>query len=103
MMSQMVSGSWGIKAYIVETWYKMVIEKTLTYDATIWRHNLTIRNKEVLTTCQRHFLQAIIKAYKIAPTAALQILAGMIPIHLQVRNEAAYGTISRLRVSRLNS
>lgn len=93
----MVSAGWGIKPYSVKTWCKTVVEKTLTYAASIWGHNLNTRGKEVLTTYQRHFLLAIVKAYETTSNAAFQVLAGLIPIHLQVKKEAVYGTISRLR------
>lgn len=73
------------------------MEKTLIDAASIWGHNLNMWSREVLTTCQRLFLLAIVKPYKTFPTAAHQVLAAVIPIHLLVKIEAAYWTISRFK------
>lgn len=49
----MTAKGWGLKANIIKMWYTTVVEKTLTYAAPIWGHQMDRRNKEILSTCQR--------------------------------------------------
>lgn len=55
------------------------------------------RSKEVSVSYQRHFALVIVKAYTTALTAVLQVLSGLIAIHIQVKCEAVYLTISSSR------
>lgn len=88
--------SWGVDASLIKIWYKVVIEKIITYAAPIWGQNLNRRELDILASCQRPFLRAIVKPYRTAPTSALQVLSGILPIHIAVQAEATVGGVLRL-------
>lgn len=59
--------------------------------------NLNNRSKKNSFSCQPHFALALVMAYKTASTVALLVLSNLIAIHLQIKNEAVYENVWRLR------
>ncbi|GBM44444.1 hypothetical protein AVEN_250839-1, partial [Araneus ventricosus] len=64
--------------------YKTVIERMVASGAGVWYLNPTIRIGRKLSFVQRGFLLAITGAYRTTPTAALQVILGIEPLHLQL-------------------
>ncbi|GBM36430.1 hypothetical protein AVEN_234814-1 [Araneus ventricosus] len=69
----------------------------LTHGAKVWCQNPTTKLANKLAKMQRGFLLAISGAYRTSPTAALQVVLGIAPLHLQFQMESHYVTLTRLR------
>lgn len=75
----------GPKSYRRKTITSVVLSATL-YGASIWhvalKHNHYVN---LLTSINRHLSLLITSAYRTAPTRAIELIAGMIPIDLLVK------------------
>ncbi|GBL78342.1 hypothetical protein AVEN_42869-1 [Araneus ventricosus] len=91
--------TWGINRNIRRLLYKTVIERTLCYGAAAWGHNMTSRLQKRLESIQRLFLLYITGVYRTASTAALQVVTGLQPLHLQIQQDATYARVARARSS----
>ncbi|GBN44191.1 hypothetical protein AVEN_37148-1 [Araneus ventricosus] len=60
---------------------------------------MTSRFPKKLDSIQRLFSLYITSAYRTTPTAALQVLTGLQPLHLQIQQEATYARFARARSS----
>ncbi|GBN45734.1 hypothetical protein AVEN_199105-1 [Araneus ventricosus] len=57
-----------------------------------------LKMKRKLSSIQRPFLLHISGAYRTTPTAALQTILGIPPLHMQLQFEARFISIYRLRI-----
>ncbi|GBM63507.1 hypothetical protein AVEN_73787-1 [Araneus ventricosus] len=89
-LCRIVGKTWGINKNIRRLLYKTVIERTLCHGAAAWGHNMTSQLQKKLDSMQRQFLLYITGAYRTTPTAALQVVTGLQPLHLQIQQEATY-------------
>ncbi|XP_072400774.1 uncharacterized protein [Diabrotica undecimpunctata] len=72
---------WGRSPKTLKAIYENAVKPMLLYGAEIWgKRDKDTRIAKQLAAAERPFLRAITKAYKTAPTAALHILAGTIPL-----------------------
>jgi len=78
--------------------YNSVIERVLAHGAVAWCLEPTVRIERKLSTLQRPFLLAISGAYRTTPTAALQVILGIPPLHLQLQREARSMALYKLRL-----
>ncbi|GBL96423.1 hypothetical protein AVEN_43735-1 [Araneus ventricosus] len=90
--------NWGISQIHRWTLYKTVIERRLTHGSSAWCLNPTFKLKRKLSSIQRPFLLHISGAYRTTPTAALQTILGIPPLHMQLQFEARFTSIYHLRV-----
>ncbi|GBN18537.1 hypothetical protein AVEN_112500-1 [Araneus ventricosus] len=90
--------SWGVPLNHRRTLYKTVIERVLEHGAVAWCLEPTVRIARKLSTIQRTFLLAISGAYRTTSTAALQVILGISPLHLQLQIEARGTALFRLRL-----
>ncbi|GBM90624.1 Putative protein in type-1 retrotransposable element R1DM [Araneus ventricosus] len=90
--------SWGVPLIHRRTLYKTVTERVLAHGAVAWCLEPTVRIARKLSTIQRPFLLAISGAYRITSTAALQVILGIPPLHLQLQREARGTALFRLRL-----
>ncbi|GBM17710.1 hypothetical protein AVEN_56031-1 [Araneus ventricosus] len=90
--------SWGVSLKHRRTLYKTIIERVLTHGAVAWCLDPTVRIARKLSTIQRPFLLAISGSYRTTSTAALQVIPGMPPLHLQLQREARGTALFRLRL-----
>ncbi|GBM86790.1 hypothetical protein AVEN_234186-1 [Araneus ventricosus] len=91
--------TWGINRNIRRLLHKTVIERTLCHGVSVWGHNMTSRLQKKLDSIQRLFHLYITGAYRITPTAVLQVVTGLQPLHLQIQQEAIYARVTRGRSS----
>jgi ribonuclease HI len=81
--------TWGLKPKIVHWVYTMVVRPGITYASTVWwprvRHK-TSRAK--LSKLQGLAYLGITGAMKTAPTAAIEVLLGLPPLHLAIKAQA---------------
>ncbi|GBO13043.1 hypothetical protein AVEN_215255-1 [Araneus ventricosus] len=90
--------SWGVPLIHRRTLYKTVTERVLAHGAVAWCLEPTVRIARKLSTIQHPFLLAISGAYRTTSTAALQVILGIPPLHLQLQREARGTALFRLRL-----
>ncbi|GBM50951.1 hypothetical protein AVEN_114604-1 [Araneus ventricosus] len=73
------------------------MERTLAHGVSGWSRNLTQRLENKLRSIQRPILLSITCAYRTTLTAALQVIAGLMSLHLKIKLESEYVRIPRLR------
>lgn len=76
--------TWGLSGSVKKTIYNMATEKIISYGCEIWYLH-TARQRQKLAKIQRAALRAITGTYRTVATSAMQVLAGIIPIHLKLR------------------
>lgn len=79
--------------------YKAVFIPRITYGASIWMDNWGKVETAKINRTQRIPLLAVTGAYRTAPTEGLQVVAGLLPLDLQIlwegiRQEARQGAIT---------
>ncbi|XP_035231116.1 uncharacterized protein LOC118202989 [Stegodyphus dumicola] len=73
---------WGISPYIQKVLYLTVIERMVTYAAAIWAEPMQGRKVRHLQSLQRQFALQITRAFRTTSSSALNVMAGLIPLHL---------------------
>ncbi|GBM30570.1 hypothetical protein AVEN_27608-1 [Araneus ventricosus] len=97
-LKRIARGNWEISQIHRWTLYKTVIERMLAHGSSAWCLNPTLKMKRKLSSIQRPFLLHISGAYRTTPTAALQTILGIPPLHMQLQFEARLTLIYRLRI-----
>ncbi|GBN93600.1 Retrovirus-related Pol polyprotein from type-1 retrotransposable element R1, partial [Araneus ventricosus] len=95
-LQKIAGGSWGLSQRMRIQLYRAVAERTLAHAASAWSRDITQKQIEKLNSIQRLFLLNLTGAYRTAPTAALQIIAGIMPLHLKLKMEAHFTHVTRL-------
>ncbi|GBM54156.1 hypothetical protein AVEN_67264-1 [Araneus ventricosus] len=98
-LKRISDGNWGISQIHRRTLYKTVIERMLAHGSSAWCLNPTCKMKMKLSSIQRLFLLHISGACRTTPTAALQAILGIPPLHRQLQFEAIFTSICRLIIS----
>ncbi|GBM54637.1 hypothetical protein AVEN_214613-1 [Araneus ventricosus] len=91
--------TWDINKNFRRLLYETDIERTLCHGAAAWGHNMKSRLQKNLDSIQRLSLLYITGAYRTIPTATLQVVTGLRPLHLQIQQEATYALVARARAS----
>ncbi|GBL92856.1 hypothetical protein AVEN_4556-1 [Araneus ventricosus] len=73
-----------------------VVEKIILYASAAWAHNMTTRQQKLLSSTQRKVLLKITGAYSTAPTAALQVIEGLVPLHIKTKIQSTLVSVGRL-------
>jgi hypothetical protein len=81
--------TWGLKPRVVHWIYTMVMRTVLTYVSTVWwpRVRYDVSRTE-LSKIQRLACLAITGGMKATPTAAMEVLLGLPPLHVMIEAEA---------------
>jgi Reverse transcriptase (RNA-dependent DNA polymerase)/Endonuclease-reverse transcriptase len=92
------SANWGIRQATSRVIYGAVFLPRITYASEIWRNGLkTGRAIRLLGSKQRRALLSITGAYRTVSTDALQVVAGQLPLDLEVEwNAVRKGSRSQL-------
>ncbi|GBL86917.1 hypothetical protein AVEN_218662-1 [Araneus ventricosus] len=85
--NRIVQSDFSIDKHILKTWYFVVTEKALLYDAGVWGGSLNNENIKRLATIQRVFLLKFMKVYRTTSTQVLGVLAGIPPLYLSAKAE----------------
>jgi hypothetical protein len=81
---------WGLKPNMVMWLYQTVIKPMVTYGSLLWWNRAQQgNNKSILAQIQRMACVAISGALRTAPTVALEAMLDLLPLHLQIKKEAA--------------
>ncbi|GBO38263.1 hypothetical protein AVEN_115776-1 [Araneus ventricosus] len=87
---------WGLKQNSKRILYQTVTNSMLLYGASAWTLSVSPRLEKNLTSIQRIFLLYITGSYRTTPTAALQTITGIMPLHLKTQQEAVYFSVTSL-------
>jgi hypothetical protein len=84
--------TWGLKPKVLHWIYIVIIRPILTYGAMAWwiRVNYNVSRME-LNKLQRLACLAIMGVMKTTPTAAMEVLLGLLPLHVVIEAEAQAG------------
>ncbi|GBN38038.1 Putative protein in type-1 retrotransposable element R1DM [Araneus ventricosus] len=88
---------WGLKQKYKRILYQTVTERMLLYGASAWALSFSPKLEKKLSSIQRIFLLYITCSYRTTPTAALQTITGIIPLHLKAQQEAIFINVTCLR------
>ena len=95
-----VGKTWGLSPTGIRWLYNQVIIPSVMYSSVVWHHSAEqkLYLKQRLETVQRQAALMITRGLKSAPTANLEIVAGIQPISLRIK-ENAIKTALRLKLS----
>ncbi|XP_035232614.1 uncharacterized protein LOC118204395 [Stegodyphus dumicola] len=88
-LRQFYGYKWGLNHHIQKILYTTVVEKLVTYAAAIWALPMQRRKIKHLSTIQRPFALGITRAYITTSTDAINVLAGLLPLHIRTEEEEA--------------
>lgn len=89
-LRQMTSANWGVSQTASIIIYKAVFLPRITYAAEIWVKALELKKSIILLErIQREALKAATSAYNTASTPALQVIAGLLPLDLEIKKYIA--------------
>ncbi|GBL93073.1 hypothetical protein AVEN_216435-1 [Araneus ventricosus] len=88
--------SWGISMKNRRILYKIVFERMLAHGSSVWCLRPTVRMERKLSTIQRSFLLNISSVYSTTVIAALHVILGIAPLHLQLQQESRLINICKL-------
>ncbi|GBL99277.1 hypothetical protein AVEN_177312-1 [Araneus ventricosus] len=74
--------------------YLTVLKKFILYASAAWAHNMTVRQQKLLSSIQRKFLFNITGAYNTTPTAALQVIEGLMHLHIKAKMQSTLAKLS---------
>lgn len=82
--------TWGISPELMLAMYQMTVRPIITYAAWIWWPKVDQKGTiNKLTTLQRYACLSITGAMCTTPTAAMEAILGLIPIHIHIKEMAA--------------
>ncbi|GBN05064.1 hypothetical protein AVEN_117935-1 [Araneus ventricosus] len=96
-ITRIAGTNWGINKDLRRRLYTTVAERIIFHGAAACAYPLSARQSRLLNSIQRKFLLNIAGAYSTTPTAALQVIEGIIPLHIKAEQEAACVRTARLR------
>lgn len=90
----MFGRKWGLHPRMIYWCYRTIILPTITYGSTIW-WTKTLQNKTqvMLQKIQRLACLGITGGMKTCPTASMEMILNLPPLHLQIKKEAMRGII----------
>ncbi|GBO17705.1 hypothetical protein AVEN_186952-1 [Araneus ventricosus] len=88
--------SWGLSKNNRRQLYLTVVEKVILYASAARTHNITARQHKLLSSIQRKFLLNITGAHNTTPTAALQVIEGLMPLHIKAKMQSTLVRVGRL-------
>ncbi|GBN54262.1 Retrovirus-related Pol polyprotein from type-1 retrotransposable element R1 [Araneus ventricosus] len=96
---KIIGENWEFSLKLRRMLYKTVIERMLAYGAAVWCLDPSVRIRRKLNTIKRPFLLVLTGAYRTTATLALQVILEILPLYLQLRQEARLTAIRRLNIS----
>jgi len=81
--------TYGLEVKDMTTIYKGLAESVLTYGASVWGNRIPQKSMDKLSSTQRQLLIWVTRAYSTVSRDALPVLAGVLPIDLQIKRRSA--------------
>ena len=94
-LARLASSRWGLRHEALSRVYKGVFKPIAEYAASGWADLCKIADKRRLQAIQRQALLAVTKAYRTASWESLCVIAGEIPIDLQLEKHRALFNLRR--------
>ena len=86
---RMISSKWGLKLRQMVWLYESIVRPILTYGSIVWVNSLDRKYiVKLLEKVQRTACMMITGAMKSTPTAGLECILNLSPIHLHIKTEA---------------
>ena len=96
LLRQVVGPTWGPPPHIAKWLYTAVVRPALTYGALVWaQHTRRITIQNALQKAQRLALVMLAPMRLKSPTKGLELVAGVLPLHLCIQ-ELAVSTYNRI-------
>jgi hypothetical protein len=83
--------TWDLKLKVLHWIYIMIIRPILTYGAMVWWTRINYVSRMELNKLQRLACQAMKGEKKTTPTAAMEVLLGIPPLHVVIEAQAQAG------------
>ncbi|CAI6371893.1 unnamed protein product [Macrosiphum euphorbiae] len=84
-LRNLYSANWGMRNATARTIYKGVFLPRVTYASEVWGHGAKLeKSKKKLSSGQRAALLAITGAYRTSSTNCLAVVAGTLPLDLEI-------------------
>ena len=83
--SKLAATEWGLTCPTLGTYYRAIFLPMASYAVGAWGDRIDVRSTRQITTAQRQILLRITKAYRTASTPALQVVAGVLPLDLELQ------------------
>ncbi|GBL84716.1 hypothetical protein AVEN_191160-1 [Araneus ventricosus] len=87
-LREVTGPSWGLNKNI-----DYLVEKVILHGAAAWDLTSQYDNR-LLSSIQRMILLSISGAYNTIPTAALQVIEGLVSLHIKAKHEATLVRVS---------
>jgi hypothetical protein len=92
-MQRYIWKTWGLKPKVLYKTYTAVVRPIVTYADTIWWPRVKLKTSQAeLSKMLWVACLGITGAIKTTPTAAIEILLGLPPLHMQLEAEAMIGS-----------
>lgn len=84
-LTRMVHSVWGLRYPVMRTYYRTIFLPMMTYAAGAWADRVDRRHTRQVLSSQRTILIRLTKAYSTSSTESLQVVAGCLPLDLQLQ------------------
>ena len=83
--------TWGLKPKVLHWIHIMIIRPILTYGSTVWWQRVSYNVKKMELIKLQRLACLAITVIKTTPTAAMEVLLGLLPLHVITETEAQAG------------
>lgn len=91
---RMFQTTWGLSTKMVRWLYTAMVRPIITYGAIVWGHRTKVLSvQQTLQKFQRMVCVGAIGAFRSTPTAALEVLLDLPPLHLFVNQQAQMASL----------
>ena len=81
--------NWGLKFSALRTIYKGVVIPVITYTSAGWYDLCGVKDRQIIARAQKFALLVVSGAYRLASRESLCVIAGSLPIDLQLKQSRA--------------
>ncbi|XP_055715172.1 uncharacterized protein LOC129809388 [Phlebotomus papatasi] len=86
---RMIGKTWGLSPKVMHFIYTQVVRPVIGFASVVWWPRVKLKcTVEALNRFQRHACLAITGALRSTPTAALEVLLNLLPLHIFIEQEA---------------
>lgn len=88
-MRRMFSTTWGLSTKMVRWMYMSMVRPIIAYGAIVWEHRTKVKSvQQMLQKFQRLICVGATGAFRSTPTAALEVLLDIPPLHMFISQQA---------------
>ena len=85
---QTVGREWGLTPNRVMWIHKAIIRPQVTYGSVVWAHSINNSHRKMLDSVQRQSLLSLAHSMRSTPTAGIEAVIGLVPLHLHCHSLA---------------